>query len=74
MAALPGPITVEQFRQMPEDGRAHELHHGGAVCGSRPKAKHYDMQERVVRLLLAKLPDSWRVGMEFSYRPVAEFD
>jgi Uma2 family endonuclease len=74
MAALPNLITVEQFRQMPEDGGAYELHQGEVVCVSQPKAKHYNMQEHLVRLLVAKLPGSWRVGMEFPYRPVAEFD
>jgi Uma2 family endonuclease len=74
MAALPDLITVEQFRQMPEDGRAYELHHGEVVSVSQPKAKHYNMQEHLVGLLRAKLPGSWRVGMEFPYRPVAEFD
>src|ERR1039457_7188232 len=47
MAARPDPITVEQFRQMPEDGRAYELHHGEVVCVSSPKAKHYNMQEHL---------------------------
>jgi Uma2 family endonuclease len=74
MAALPDLITVEHFRQMPEDGRAYELHHGEVVCVSQPKAKHYNMQEHLVGLFRAKLPGSWRVGMEFPYRPVAEFD
>src|ERR1022692_198635 len=74
MAALPNLITVEQFRQMPEDGGAYELHQGEVVGVSQPKAKHYNMQEHLVRLLVAKLPGSWRVGMEFPYRPVAEFD
>ncbi|MDR3699197.1 MAG: Uma2 family endonuclease [Candidatus Sulfopaludibacter sp.] len=32
MAALPNLITVEQFRQMPDDGRAYELHHGEVVA------------------------------------------
>jgi Uma2 family endonuclease len=74
MAALPDLITVEQFRQMRDDGRSYELHHGEVVCVSQPKAKHYNMQEHLVGLFRARLPGAWRVGMEFPYRPVAEFD
>ena len=39
MAALPDLITVEQFRQMPDDGRTYELHHGEVVAATRPGAK-----------------------------------
>jgi hypothetical protein len=44
MAALPDLITVQQFRRMPDDGRAYELHHGEVVALTRPKAKHYNLQ------------------------------
>jgi len=74
MAALPNLITVEQFRQMPDDGRAYELHHGEVVSVTRPKAKHYHLQRRLVRLLENRLAGFGEVGMEFPYRPVAEFD
>ncbi len=74
MAALPNLITVEQFRQMPDDGRAYELHHGEVVTVTRPKAKHYHLQWQLVRLLENRLIGCWHVGMEFPYRPVAEFD
>jgi Uma2 family endonuclease len=74
MAALPDLITVQQFRRMPDDGRASELHHGEVVAVTRPKAKHYDLQRRFVRLLESRLAGFGQVGMEFPYRPVAEFD
>jgi Uma2 family endonuclease len=67
-------ITVEQFRQMPDDGRAYELHHGEVVAVDLPKAKHYYLQWRIVRLLEKRLAEFGQVGMEFPYRPVAEFD
>jgi len=74
MAALPDLITVEQFRQMPDDGRAYELHHGEVVAVTRPRAKHYDLQRRLVRLLENRLSGFGQVGMEFPYRPIAEFE
>src|ERR1017187_7740411 len=74
MAALPDLITVQQFRRMQDDGRAYELHHGEVVAVTRPKAKHYNLQRRFVRLLENRLAGFGQVGMEFPYRPVAEFD
>jgi Uma2 family endonuclease len=75
MAALPDLITVEQFRRMPDDGGcAYELHHGEVIAVTRPKAKHYQLQRRFVRLLEGRLAEFGQVGMEFPYRPVAEFD
>ena len=74
MAALPDLITVAQFRQMPEGGEyAYELHHGKVVAVSRPKKRHWKAQRRLVPLLETKL-QGYEVGMEFAYRPVAEFD
>jgi Uma2 family endonuclease len=39
MAALLDLITVQQFRQMPDDGNAY-LHHGEVVAVTRPKARY----------------------------------
>jgi Uma2 family endonuclease len=74
MAALPALITVEQFRQLPDDGRAYELHHGEVVCVTRPKSKHFKMQCHTVEVLQRKVRGFGRVVMELPYRPVAEFD
>jgi Uma2 family endonuclease len=74
MAALPDLITVEQFRRMPDDGRAYELQHGEVVAVTPPKAKHYELQRRLVRILESRLAGFGPVGMEFPYRPAAEFD
>lgn len=74
MAALPDLITVAQFRQLPEDGEhVYELHHGEVVALTRPKARHWQIQRRLVRLLEARL-NAYEIGMELPYRPVAEFD
>jgi Uma2 family endonuclease len=74
MAALPDLITVEQFRNLPDDGRKYELHYGEVVPVGYPKKKHYRMQERLVGRLKARLARSWQVGMEFSYRPLPQFE
>ena len=74
MAALPNLVTVEQFRNLPDDGQKYELRHGEVVPVGYPKAKHDNAQERLVDLLKARLPRSWRVGMEFPYRALPEFD
>ncbi len=75
MAALPDLITVAQFRELPEGGEfAYELHHGVVVRETRPKARHWKQQVHLVRLLEPKLRAFGEVGIEFPFRPVAEFD
>jgi hypothetical protein len=53
-----GLTTVEQFRRLPDDGRAYELHHGEVQAEARPKRS---------------MAGFGQVGMELPYRP-AEFD
>ena len=74
MAALPDLITVEQFRQMPEDGRRYELQHGDVVEVTLPKTKHHKVQRRFLRLLEDRLAGFGQVSMEFPYRPLGQFD
>ncbi|HMC61219.1 MAG TPA: Uma2 family endonuclease [Candidatus Solibacter sp.] len=75
MAALPDLITVAQYRQLPDNGEfVYELHHGEVVAMSRPKARHWKLQLRLMRLLEPKLRLFGEVGMEFPYRPLAEFE
>jgi Uma2 family endonuclease len=74
MAALPDLITVAQYRQLPEnDGVMYELHQGEVVVLSRPKSWHWLLQEHLVDLLKPKMP-GFRVGMEFAFRAIPEFD
>jgi Uma2 family endonuclease len=56
MATLPALITVEQFQELPLDRGPvmHELLHGEVVTLTRPKAKHYRLQKRLERLLVAR--------------------
>jgi Uma2 family endonuclease len=74
MAALPRLITVEQFRQLAEGGEfAYELHYGEVVRMTRPKLAHERLQRRLMRLLEAA-PPNYEMGVEYAFRPVAEFD
>ncbi len=73
MAALPDLITVEQYRQLPDDGNLYELHQGEIVIVSRPKPWHWFLQNLLVDLLRARLL-GFVVGMEFAFRAVPEFD
>jgi Uma2 family endonuclease len=74
MAALPDLITVAQYRQLPDDGGAvYELHHGEVVVVSHPKPWHWLMQEHLVDLLNPRL-SRFKVGMEFAFRAIPEFD
>jgi len=74
MAALPDLITVAQFRQLPESGEyAYELHHGEVVAMTRPRLAHERLQRRLARLLETLLP-SYEIGVEYAFRPLAEFD
>src|SRR4051812_21154136 len=75
MAALPNLITVAQFRELPEGGEfTYELHHGEVVAVTRPRARHFALQHRLTHLLDPKVAKFGVVGMEFPYRPLAEFD
>jgi Uma2 family endonuclease len=75
MAALPDLISVEQFRQLPE-GRdvTYELRHGEVVAMARPRARHAEIQYRLLVLLGARLERFGAVRMEFAYGPLPEFE
>jgi Uma2 family endonuclease len=75
MAALPDLITVEQYRRLPDDGvHCYELQQGEVIEVSRPKAGHFELQERLVDVLRPKLSGFGRVSMELPYRAIPEFD
>lgn len=59
---------------MPDDGRAYELRAGELWPGAWPKAKHYQLQRRLVRILETRVGGFGEVCMELPYRPVSEFD
>lgn len=67
-------MTVEEFRQLPESGDLHELRHGELIRMSRPKKKHWRIQDRVVDLLKPLAAGYGLAGMEFSFRPLPEHE
>ncbi len=75
MAALPDLISVAQFRQLPEGGEfVYELHYGEVVAVTRPRARHAEIQHRILMLLGPKLVSFGAVRMEYAYRPLPEFE
>ena len=75
MAALPHLITVDEFRELPKGGNfAYELRHGEVVAMTRPKARHWKLQDRLNRILEPKLKSFGRITIELPYRPLAEFE
>ena len=76
MAATTGLMTVEQFRQMPEDGGAvyHELRHGEVVPVTRPKFKHHRIQRKLRQLLEVHAGEQGIVETEFAFRALPEYE
>lgn len=74
MAALPALMTVEQFRNMPDDGRAYELHYADVVTVPLPNFGVYNLQCHIAQLLGTKLAGFGQAGIEFPYRTLSEFD
>jgi len=71
-------ITVEQFRQLPEeefrDEFIYELQYGEIVTVPRPKHGVYEIRFRLFRLLDARLSSFGQVAFQLPYRPFREFE
>jgi len=69
-------MTVEQFRQLPEDSGPvyHELRHGEAVAVTRPKLKHFLIQRNLRGLLTPYAEAGSCVDTEVAYRPLPEYE
>jgi Uma2 family endonuclease len=74
MAALPQPMSVEQFRQLPKGEFEYELHFGEVVAMTRPKPRHWRLQKRLARLLDSRLEAFGEAGVEIPFRLLPEFD
>jgi Uma2 family endonuclease len=74
MASITRPMTVEEFREMPEgSGQVyHELRHGEVVAVTRPKHKHFQIQRRLRELLTPLAEPGSCVDSEIAYRPLPE--
>jgi Uma2 family endonuclease len=74
MLAPSSPMTVEQFRALPEPTEGYyELHHGIPVFMTRPKHKHWAIQHQLLRSLVPLTSGRGMLGIEFSFRPLPEY-
>jgi len=69
-------MTVAEYEQIPErnEGFYYELHHGELVKVCFPKARHYDRQRRLRRLLEGPVGDAGVVDIEIAFRPLPEHE
>ena len=76
MAATTSPLTVEEFRKLPEDSGAvyHELWHGEIVTVTRPKLKHSLIQRSLRRHLEHLAEPGSLVDVEIAFRPLQEHE
>ena len=75
MATTSALMTVEQFRALPDPpGGYFELHHGVLVEVSYPKVRHWEIQQRMTRLLNRLADGRGLVGTEFAFRPLPEYE
>jgi Uma2 family endonuclease len=76
MASITRPLTVDEFRELPEDSGAvyHELRHGEVVAVVRPKLKHSLIQRKLCKLLEPLAESGSYVDKEVAYRPLPEHE
>lgn len=76
MSTTAGLMTVEEFRQLPDSNRGvrYELHHGELVELTRPKYKHWFLQNRISDLFRRCGEESCVIGYEFGFRPYPEHE
>lgn len=76
MAATTHLMTVQEFRNLPEDPGPvfHELRHGELVPVTRPKFKHHLIQSRLRDTLKALAPVGSVVEYEIAFRALPEHE
>jgi Uma2 family endonuclease len=73
--ACPILMTVEQYRELPENESViQELHWGRLVELTRPKLRHVKIQSRLVRLLRPKAEHLGVIESEAPFRALPEFE
>jgi len=73
--ARPILITVDQYRELPEnEDIIQELHWGQVVELTRPKMRHVKIQSRLVRLLRPKAEHLGVIESEAPFRALPEFE
>jgi Uma2 family endonuclease len=74
-AAPPHLMTVEEFEQLPDPpGGYLELRHGEPITVTRPKYKHWIIQNNLVDLLRPSAEPGSRVGLEMPFRPLPDHE
>jgi Uma2 family endonuclease len=76
MASVTRLMTVEEFRQLPEDSGPvyHELRHGESVAVTRPKLKHSLIQRNLRELLTRTAEPGSYVDTGVAFRPLPEHE
>ena len=77
MASTPTRLmTFAEFERTPDppSGAHQELRRGEIVTLAPPKHDHYAMQLRLLYLLYHAAGNTGKVGMEWGYRPVPEYE
>jgi Uma2 family endonuclease len=75
MATTSALMTVEQYSALPDPkGGRYELHHGALVEVSFPSRVHWEIQQRLTDILKPLASGRGRVGPEFAFRPLAEYE
>lgn len=68
-------MTVEQYSALPDpQGGRYELHHGVLVEVSFPKPEYWEIQQRLTDLLQPLAARRGRIGPEFAFRPLPEYE
>ena len=76
MATTARPLTVDEFRGLPEDKGAvyYELRHGEVVAVVRPKLKHALVQNNLRELLRQFAEPGSYLDTEVAFRPLPEHE
>ncbi len=76
MAVIAGPLTVEEFRKLPEDSGPyyHELRHGEPVAVTRPKLRHTLIQRNLRKIFETLADPTAFVEIEVAFRPLPEHE
>jgi len=68
-------LTVEQYSAVPDSkGGRYELHHGVLLEVSFPSRGHWEIQQRLTDLLKPLAKGRGRVGPEFAFRPLPQYE
>jgi Uma2 family endonuclease len=69
-------MTFEEFGKLPDHphGLRYELRHGEPFLEAPPKHDHYQIQQRLVRLLMQPVGNAGEVGTEMGFKPLPQYE